>query len=388
MKNQAEALRPTKKSPELRDSGDLESLRLALQTTVDSYGHAAHIPAVLQFGPRQISRDDYLLALQDLLHHLSSFDEFHAYVRANFDFMDVYGLSEWGEVLSTGYYAPLIKGARKRTAEFRQPIYRTPADLVTVDARAFADVDPKTASLHLPATWQGRLIEDAKTIVPYYERRDIDAAKPPLAGRHLEIAYVDPIDAFFAQIQGSATVEFVDGKRIRIGYSAQNGRPYYAVGKALADKMPPEQVTMQKIRSFLLSLSPDEEQRFLNQNPSYVFFQELKGEPLTYSGAVVTPERTIASDATFFPKGALAFLDIETPRFADPAKDDPLWEARPRWVVDQDVGGAIRGGGRIDLYFGEGADAGRQAGVMNRKGRLWYVLPKPDLLNRLHQNPS
>ena len=228
---------------------------------------------------------------------------------------------------------------------------------------------------------RGRYIPEKKQVVSYYERREIDAYPSPLKNRHLEIAYVNPIDAFFLQVEGSGTLEFENGKRINVGYASQNGFPYFSIGKALVGLIPVEQISMQRIRQHLQSLPADQRQELLNKNPSYVFFQELKGPPLTYSGAEVTSGRTIATDSGFFPKGTLAFLEIETPEFQDPTAIDPShWAKRSRWVVDQDTGGAIRGGGRVDLYFGEGNEPERLAGVMKRDGRLWYAVPKPEYL--------
>jgi len=60
------------------------------------------------------------------------------------------------------------------------------------------------------------------------------------------------------------------------------------------------------------------------------------------------------------------------------------WEPRPRWVLDQDTGGAIKGGGRTDIYMGQGTEAARPAGVMKRKGKLWYVAPKAEFVESLN----
>jgi membrane-bound lytic murein transglycosylase A len=88
---------------------------------------------------------------------------------------------------------------------------------------------------------------------------------------------------------------------------------------------------------------------------------------MTTAGMEVSAERTIATDNNFYPKGALAFLDI-----ADPLTQ----ERKPRLVFDQDTGGAIKGGGHIDLYFGSGEEAYQKAGIMKQIGRLYYLVPK------------
>ena len=64
-----------------------------------------------------------------------------------------------------------------------------------------------------------------------------------------------------------------------------------------------------------------------------------------------------------FPKGTLGFLDIETPVFADATASEPsAWEKKPRWVFDQDTGGAIRGGGpSAASLYAEGIDSAADA---------------------------
>ena len=42
----------------------------------------------------------------------------------------------------------------------------------------------------------------------------------------------DPVDAFFAQIQGSTRVKLDDGKLLRLNYIASNGKPYTPVGRS------------------------------------------------------------------------------------------------------------------------------------------------------------
>lgn len=368
--------------PALADAFPLESLRDALRKTLAAYKTSSTIPAVFHFAGRAVTREQYRRALEALLPELESFERFHAYVLAHFDFYEVYGADAPGEVFSTGYYEPRLEGSRRPTARFTEPLYRTPPDMVAIDVRAFAERFPDLKPLQDLVLEQksrapilrGRL-EGAK-VLPFYDRAEIQRARV-LAGRHLEIAYVNPIDAFFLEIQGSGTVALEKGQKLRVGYDAQNGYPYVPVGKFLWDVIPKDQMSMQRIRRYLEPLSRERQQDLFDKNPSYVFFREVRFGGVTYSGAEVTPMRTIASDQGLFPKGTLGFLDIELPVFADASALDPSgWRAVPHWVFDQDTGGAIRGGGRIDQYIGDGAEAERIAGVLKRKGRYWVVAPK------------
>ena len=106
--------------------------------------------------------------------------------------------------------------------------------------------------------------------------------------------------------------------------------------------------------------------RYLEQNPSYVFFTETQGGPYGSLGARVTARASIATDKEVFPRGALALVDAK------------LGGAPFRqFVLDQDTGGAIRSAGRCDIFAGTGPDAERVAGSTMAVGRLYYFFLKP-----------
>ena len=67
-----------------------------------------------------------------------------------------------------------------------------------------------------------------------YDRKEIETGA--IAGKGLEICWVkNPVDAFFAQIQGSTRVRLEDGELLRLNYIASNGKPYTPVGR-MADR--------------------------------------------------------------------------------------------------------------------------------------------------------
>jgi membrane-bound lytic murein transglycosylase A len=265
--------------------------------------------------------------------------------------------------LVTGYYEPLLRGARKRTGIYQTPLYRTPDDLLNVD---LAGVYPDLKSLRL----RGRLL--ANKVVPYWTRAEL-MQNDLLAGK--EILWVDdPIDAFFLQVQGSGRVQLADGKEIvRLAYAEQNGYPYKSIGRYLVDhgEMTLEQASAQSIRAWYTA-HPARQQELLNSNPSYVFFREEKladpnRGPKGALGVPLTPQRSIAVDAQFLPLGTPVFLAT-----TQPASDVPL----QRLMMAQDTGGAIRSAVRADFFWGFGSAAGEQAGKMKQRGMMWVLLPK------------
>lgn len=265
--------------------------------------------------------------------------------------------------LFTGYYEPEVRGSRSPGPGYRSALLSRPRDLVQVDLTAFSP-DLKGRRIG------GRI--SSGTLVPYYDRADIAAGA--LKGRRLELIWLaSDVDAFFLQIQGSGRIRLPDGKVARVTYSAQNDRPYVPIGKVLADRgaIPLDQVSMQSIRAWLES-HPGEAQGVMNQNPSFVFFREVIGTkpdegPPGALGAALSPGRSIAVDRAYLPLGAPVFIDT-----TDPISGAPL----QRMMVAQDLGGAIKGPVRADIFFGWGPDAENHAGRMRQQGRQFLLLPK------------
>lgn len=46
-------------------------------------------------------------------------------------------------------------------------------------------------------------------------------------------------------------------------------------------------------------------------------------------------------------------------------------------MLAQDVGGAIRGNGHVDVYCGVGEEGKQKAMALHHYGQLWLLLPKP-----------
>src|SRR5690606_34494084 len=151
--------------------------------------------------------------------------EFFALVEDQFDFYEVYGGKKWGEVLLTSYFEPEIPGSLKKTQVFTEPLLRRPADLVEVAVSKFDDRFGDILNV------RGRMWRDPDrqrdVLIPYYTRGEIDAGA--LKARKLELCWVDPVDAFFMQIQGSGTVILSGEQRLRLGYADQNGHLYHSI---------------------------------------------------------------------------------------------------------------------------------------------------------------
>jgi membrane-bound lytic murein transglycosylase A len=261
--------------------------------------------------------------------------------------------------LFTGYYEPQLTGSLERTPRYTVPLYGVPDDLVIADLGQFHD-DLRGRSI------TGR-VKDGR-LQRYGSRADITTQG--LADHAPVLAWVDDaVAAFFLHIQGSGRISLPDGSELRVGYAAQNGHRYVAIGKPLIDRgaLSSATVSMQSIRDWLHA-HPDEAQAVMDLNPSYIFFTRLDGPgPLGAQGVPLTPGRSLAIDRRMLPLGAPMWLDA-----ADPL--DPTTRLR-RLMVAQDTGGAIKGAVRGDVFWGHGAEAEAHAGPMKSPGSFWLLLP-------------
>jgi membrane-bound lytic murein transglycosylase A len=264
--------------------------------------------------------------------------------------------------LITGYYEPMLHGARKRGGRFQTPLYKVPDDLVSVDLTALY---PELKGMRL----RGRLV--GKKVVPYGSRAEIERADA--SGK--ELLWVDdPVEAFFLEVQGSGRVMLDDAREtVRVAYADQNGHPYKAIGRWLVEQgeLTAAQASAQSIKAWIVA-NPQRRQELFNANPSTVFFKEERLSdpgvgPKGALGVPLTSARSVAVDPQFLPLGAPVYLSTTRA-----ASDEPL----QRLMLAQDTGGAIRGAVRADFFYGFGAEAADAAGRMKQRGMIWVLLPK------------
>ena len=268
----------------------------------------------------------------------------------------------------TGYFEPLLMGSKTSSKRYNVPLFMRPPELVMVDLGSFR---PDLKGRRIAGKVEGG------RLIPFPSRGKID--KGALSGRGLELVFVDdPIAAFSLHIQGSGRVQMDDGRMLRVGYAAQNGHPYSAIGRDLVKMgaIKKGEISMPAIRAWL-SLNPDKAAEVMAKNASYIFFRELGNAtpdegPYGSAGVALTPRRSLAVDRKH--------LSLHMPIWLSASHPDPTdREGEPlpmnRLMVAQDTGGAIRGAIRGDVFWGFGGDAQEIAGRMANFGTFSLLLP-------------
>ena len=330
--------------------------------------------SLFKFGDDAYTASHMIISLEyflDFIRAKPSKKDLKHFVQSNYLVYISTGRDRRGQVLFTGYYEPLLQGSLTPNAEYSVPVYTLPDDLVEIDLTPFS---PKYKGEKIT----GRVMD--KTVVPYYDRSAIEGGEV-LEGKADKLVWLkDPVDLFFLQVQGSGKVFLNNGKAINVHYHTTNGRPYRSIGKLLIDegKIPREEMSMQRIRAYLRD-HPQEAESILNYNPSYVFFKIEEDGPLGCLNVKLTPGRSIALDRRIFPLPALAFIKTQKP-LVNADEQIGGWTDFSRFVLSQDTGGAIRGPGRADLFWGNGTYAEIAAGHMQHTGNLYFLVLKPEAL--------
>ena len=340
-----------------------------------------------------------MLTLAKVAH--GDFQKYLSNIKTEFDWYKSEGWPEnhggfqQGEVQFTAYYAPAAVEARSKLGgSFLYPIYSNPG---VVNAAA------ETRKLHLKAPpcgvdsltnmVRGFCLKDASgkySVVPNREEIHRGALHPKYI-----IGYVkDPNDPAFLMVEGSGSL-ILDGKLFHINYDGANGRPRTMLGRIVQCAQDPtcggnldtiercakdpkchdeeklrcnvskeirQSAASEKLIRHYLDTSLDENKAtdLRNRDQSFVFFVKEDGGPYGSENISLTPHASCATDHKVIPVGM---------NFIYNTKKTTVW------CIAQDTGGAIVGA-HVDVYKGEGDQAGVEANELNNAGSLFVALPK------------
>lgn len=306
--------------------------------------------ANIEFNLPRVKRS--LLRFKELLLTTDSPVALEAAVKAEFLFYQSVGKDQQGKVEFTGYFEPTYTASRVPTAEYSYPLYRKPASF-----NRWSNPHPTRSQL---------------------EGKDgLGSHQSILKGQEL-VWLSDRMEAFLVQVQGSARLQMTDGTTMTVGYDGTTNYPYVSVGGELVKDgvFEQDELTLPKLLDYF-AVNPQQLNQYLPRNNRFIFFRETQGKPPTGSLSVpVTGDRSIATDKSLMPPGALALIVAPIPDVESTGEIET--RVVSRYVLDQDTGSAIKGAGRVDIFLGSGEVAGERAGLINGSGNLFYLLLKED----------
>lgn len=300
-----------------------------------------------------------------------------------------------GEFQFTAYYAPAPVEARsKPSAPFLHPIYKNPgvvnASYVSRKLKLKAPlcgVDPLTKMA------RGYCMKNADGTYSMAPDRE-EISRGALHPKYI-IGYVkDPNDPSFLMVEGSGSL-ILDGKLFHLNYDGYNGRPRTMLGRIVqctqdptcggnldtmercakdpkchdeaklhcnvSKKIKQSAASEKQIRQYLDNeVSAEKAAELRNRDQSYVFFAKEDGGPYGSENITLTPHASCATDHRVIPVGMNFIYNLKQ---------------TTTLCIAQDTGGAIVGA-HVDVYKGEGVQAGVEANELNHAGTLYIALPK------------
>ncbi len=275
-----------------------------------------------------------------------------------------------GEGLLTAYFAPVYEARQTPEPPFTAPVRPKPGVLDLLLASVLAEPDS-------PEAGAGDDIA-----VPPPSGPDVDAGPPQPDRAAIEampaddaLAWMRPEDLFFLQIQGSGILVLPDGRRLRAAFAGSNGRPFVGIARVMRTRglIDDASSSGETIRAWLAAHRGPEADALMDENPRYVFFKTIPDDGRDPAGAAGVPlpaGRALAVDPAFNALGGLYWIDAEAPALKGAF---PVYR---RLAASLDVGGAIKGPVRADLYLGQGDAAGREAGRVRHVLRLYRLVPR------------
>lgn len=351
--------------PDFTDDMQFSGITGALETSL-AYWNKRPDTATIQIG-----NDTYnaahirksLKAMIALLDKKPSPKEIKAALLKDFTIYESVADDDSNSVTITGYYEADIKVSHSKTAEATHPIMLRPAGLVKT-----------TATTDFPYDYAKEDAQGNKT--PFATREEIENGA--LAGQNLELVWsAHTADIMLMQIQGSGFLRFDDGTFIKIGFDGANGWPFKSVQRALMDCGEIPSMNFVNFIKYLKAQPPARETTLVNINPRYTFFKEADPTAAAHGaiGLSLTPERSIAVDPKPVPLGLPAYLVSKRP-VADQDGNLTGFADFARFMTTQDTGSAIRGPGRVDLFWGNGRRAEAEASSMKAPGKLYLLVLK------------
>lgn len=289
--------------------------------------------------------EESLLRFRVLLKESKSAEQLWAGLTEEFALIRSPGSDGRGTVQFTGYFQPVYAASRTRSAHFKFPIYRPPADF------------ERWGSQH-PSR---RELEGYDGTGGTFEA---------LRGR--ELAFLSSRwEAFMIHVQGSALLELSDGSKMAVGFAAATNYRFVGISREFLRS---RRVAWNNLGVFF-GTHPEELNEYLARNNRYIFFRENPTpSPVGSLGVPVISGRSIATDKRRLPPGALGLIRTTLPTSAGDGSIELVRTSR--LVLDQDTGSAIRGAGRADVFMGTGVDGQRRANHLFAPGELYYLLLK------------
>lgn len=306
-----------------------EQFKKALDNSMDFYAGLLGSDAQFSYGDESYTPLQMLQSLRifkELALRDQPFEDFLLDLNMLFDIYETKNSRQ--QSLLTGYYTPHIKASRLKSGEFGVPLFLA------------------------------------------------GNKKPNKAKADFYVKNLSDVHAL--ALEGAGVLHFENGERLNIEYSGRVKIQY----KKIVLKKQKKAVRYAKNRRAnkrIVIVKTESKPAFLITN----------GGPFGSIDVPLTPRYTAAMDREMTPPGSLVYVKsdnsaLATTVFAD--GQDEVAKGFESFMLVQDTGGAIKGGGRVDIYFGEGSEGRQNTYSISKTGSVFLIIAKKDILQDYARN--
>jgi len=335
------------KSIQFLDDLDFRLLDVAVQRQIDAFDSSVSLKGKIKYGERVFQKSvlrDSLVLFQEIARQTDEclsvstkqlcFEKFNQAIQTRFR---VFRPRE-GDTRYTAYYSPDFNGSLTERGPYQIPLYSAPEDPVIKESTR--------------------------------EQIHFEGA---LKGLGLECAYLDAdlFQLYTLQIEGGGRIHLFDeagNETIKyISYQGKNSQPLRFFSKLMVANgyLSASELSYSNQHRYFLD-HPEVQRKLYAQSPSYVYFKLSEEEPLGIDSIPLTERRSLAFDPAYHPgSGVLNFVELKV-----------SGKTITRFMIGQDVGGAIKGSARADLYFGFGEDARIAAESLGTRGKQYFLIKR------------
>jgi len=303
-----------------------ENFRKAIDNSIAFYANILDSGVVFKYGEDQytpLEMINSLVLFEELLDKDYDYSAFLVELNSMFNIYEAKNNKD--KAVLTGYYTPHIDAFTKKTKLFRHPI----------------------------------IVQDDYSSKPLFYVKNEN-------------------DIYNLKLEGAGVMELPDGSSVTVEYAGKKH-----IGKI-------KKVVQKQLKRVRYANAKGKKgtriaciKRVVKVQKSIAYFKITSGGPHGWAEVPLIPKYTAAIDRDLAPMGGLMYIK-STEKFENA---DSVLTAHPDFkefegfMLAQDIGSAIKGGGRVDIYCGEGYDARNGANSIARIGSVYLIVAKKENLD-------
>jgi membrane-bound lytic murein transglycosylase A len=185
------------------------------------------------------------------------------------------------------------------------------------------------------------------------------------------------LDIFNLKLEGAGVMNLPDGTKVTVEYA---GKSKYKTIKVAAKNKINKKIKLAHGKKGTKVASKSKDTVLI-----VPYFKLTEGGPYGWADLPLTPRYTAAIDRHLAPMGGLIYVKSNEMVGEEVSMVNPNANSFSNFegfMLAQDIGGAIKGSGRVDIYCGEGQEGRHGANLIKRVGTVYLLVAKKEILDK------